>query len=89
MAKVGDQMDSVLRSLRDCKLSIEQAREKIEQIAEGARARCAEGGDDWILVEMGAGASRAYTNIIEAHPDQTRCDFDAALDAIKRKLDRF
>ena len=63
MTEAGDQMYRVLLRLRDNELSITDARSRIEQIADAARARYTEGSDDWVPVEIDEGMYQELTPI--------------------------
>ena len=79
-------MIAALKQLRDGEDSVAATREKIDQILDQARQRYASGSDDWAQLETIADNSKAYINSIELHVNESRFQFDSALNAIELKV---
>ena len=83
-----DEIVSVLESVRDGDLSVDEARETIKEIAEAAQAKYPTDSADWIHVDNIVGKSKGYLDLIEAHLNESRFQFNPALQAIKKTVER-
>ena len=88
MKEVAESIMRVLDSVRDNEISTSRAREKVEEVAQKARASLKEGSDDYVALDIFTESANAYLRLVEGHAHEPIFRLDAALASVRRKAER-
>ena len=88
MNQVADRIERVLNDVRNNRISTLLARERIDDVAQAARATLKQGSDHCIALDIVADGANAYLSLVENHSDEPAFRLDGALASVKRKVER-